>query len=183
VPISWGRKFRFRDITGLDQEIDRLYWILTKMWTEKKSASEIGDRGNPKTKTLDQITTGNLQLKSLQVGEGKDCRAVEKIETFVVPFTETVIQEWGHADQPQALNMTDSDFPQLAKVRRGALWSVYLDPPSGSLEDIIVTSRLVHADSGDNNGTLKVELYNTTGADITLGAGNAYFTILTPREF
>ena len=182
MPLSWGRKFRFKEIKGLDQEIDRLYWIMRKLYTDKKAVSEIGETGK-QLKKLDQVTTGNVQLQSLQVGEGKDCRAIERIESFVVPFSDTTVQEWGHAGQPQTLSLTDSDFPQLAKIRRGTLWSVYLDPGSGALEDIIVTSRVSHASSADDNGTLKVELYNTTASDIVLGAGNAYFTLLTPRTF
>jgi len=183
MPLSWGRKFRFRKIPGLDQEIDRLYWIIKKLYAEKKAVSEIGETGK-QLKKLDQITTGNLQLQSLQVGEGKDCRAINRIESFVVPFLDTTVQEWGHASQPASLSMTHADFPQLSKVRRGTLWSVYLDVGSGALEDIIVTSRVVHSAPGaDDNGTLKVELYNTTASDIVLGAGNAYFTLITPRKF
>ena len=177
MPAPFGRAWSFNEIPGLEQEVDRIYWMLGQMWEKRQSASEVGNRRMSRNKGLDDAIGGELTAKSLRVGRTRDSIPIERIETFVVTTGEVIVPANGH----NTLSVSDVDYPQLSGLRRGTLWNLYLDPGN---EDLIVTSRIAHADSGDDNGTLKVELFNTTGGGITLSAGGkAYFTVVTPRSF
>ena len=176
MAAPFGRSYSFGKIPGLEQEIDRLYWMLGQMWGHNKSASEIGERRVSRNRSLDKAMSGELTAKSLRIGRTKDSIPIEKIETFVVDTDATTIS----ANSKDSISLTDGDYTQLDELRRGTLFSVYLDPGH---EDIIVGPRIVHASAADDNGILKVFLYNTTSGSITVPAGKAYFTLVTPRSF
>ena len=178
MTAPFGRAWSFNEIPGLEQEVDRIYWMLGQMWGNRQSASEVGSkRRMTRNKSLDDTIGGELTAKSLRVGRTKDSIPIERIETFVVEHDAVTVADGGH----NSLNIVDADFPQLGSVRRGSLWSLYLAPGDTNL---LVTSTITHPDSGDDNGSIKVVLFNPTAGDITLDAGGkAYFTLITPRRF